>query len=112
MIAFQIFYAVFFMHIWFDTDAFLEYSKLFRLKRTFKIDSWEKYREINPKIEYLEYLSIKHSSFITRLIACRQCLLVWISMVLGAVFGMFFWFPVTYVGAYIIYNILCRLRRY
>ena len=112
MIAFQIFYAVFFMHVWFDTDAFLEYSRLFRLKKAFKIDSWEKYREINPKIEYLEYLSIKHSSFFTRLISCRQCLLVWISIILAVVFGMFFWFPVTYVASYIIYNLLCRLRRY
>ena len=112
MIAFQIFYAVFFMHVWFDTDAFVEYSKLFRLKKAFKIDSWEEYRDINPKIDYLEFLRIKHSSFFVRLISCRPCLLVWISISLAAVFGMIFWFPITYTCAYIIYNLLCRLKRY
>jgi hypothetical protein len=112
MIIFQILYAVFFMHVWFDTDAFVEYSKLFRLKKIFKIDLWEKYREINPRIDYLEYIRIKHTSFFIRLITCKQCLLVWISIALGAAFGMIFWFPVTYLCAYTIYNILCKLKRY
>jgi hypothetical protein len=38
--------------------------------------------------------------------------LVWISIALGAAFGMIFWFPVTYLCAYTIYNILCKLKRY
>jgi predicted small integral membrane protein len=112
MIAFQIFYAVFFMHVWFDTDALVEYSKLLRLKKAFRIDSWEEYRTINPRIGYLEYLRIKHTSFFVRLITCRPCLLAWVSIALAAAFGMIFWFPVTYVGAYAIYNLLCRLKRY
>ena len=112
MIAFQIFYAVFFMHVWFDTDAFVEYSRLFRLKKVFKIDSWEEYRDMNPRIGYLEFIRIKHPSFFTRLISCRPCLLVWISISLAAAFGMIFWFPIVYTIAYIIYNVLCRLKRY
>jgi len=112
MIAFHIFYAVFFMHIWFDTDAFVEYSKLFRLKKAFRIDLWESYREINPRIEYLEYLRLKHSSFFIRMITCKQCLLVWVSIALSAASGTPHWFPAVYVIAYIIYSLLCRLKRY
>ena len=112
MILIHILYAVFFMHVWFDTDAFVEYSKLFRLKKAFRIDLWEKYREINPRIDYLEYLRIKHGSFFIRLITCKNCLLVWISIALASVSGMFFWFPAVYVGAYTIYSLLCKLKRY
>lgn len=100
------------MHVWFDTDAFVEYSKLFRLKKRFKIDSWEEYREVNPRIGYLEYIRIKHSNFLIRMITCRHCLLVWISVALSSISGMALWFPAVYIGAYIIYNLLCRLKKY
>jgi hypothetical protein len=106
----QIFYVVFFMHIWFDTDAFIEYSKLFRLSKLFKIDKWEEYREINPKLDYLGFLRLKHSSFFTRLISCKFCLCVWISLI--SCLTNILIFPVVYILSYSIYNILCRLIKY
>jgi hypothetical protein len=52
----QIFYVIFLLFIWFNTDAFISYSKLFRLSKLFKIDKWEQYRMINPKMDYISYI--------------------------------------------------------
>lgn len=106
----QIFYVVFFMHIWFDTDAFIEYSKLFRLSKLFKIDKWKEYRDINPKMDYLGFIRLKYSSFFTRLISCKFCLCVWISII--SCLGNISIFPLVYILSYSIYNILCRLIKY
>ena len=108
---FQIFYVVFFMHIWFDTDGFVEYSKLFRLSRFFRIDKWEEYREMNPRLDYLGYIRLKHSNFFTRLISCKFCLCVWISLI-SCIFSNFFYFPLVYVLSYSIYSLLCKLIKY
>ena len=54
----QIFYVIFLLFIWFNTDAFISYSKLFRLSKLFKINSWEEYRMINPKMEYFLILEL------------------------------------------------------
>ena len=104
----QIFFVVFFMHIWFDTDAFVEYSKLFGLSKYFKINLWEKYQEINPRLDYLGYIRLKHSSFFTRLISCKFCLCVWICLI-SCFFTNFLLFPIIYVMSYIIYSLLCKL---
>ena len=107
----QIFYVVFFMHAWFDTDAFVEYSKLLRLSKFFRIDRWEEYREMNPRLDYLGYIRLKHSNFFIRLISCKFCLCVWISLI-SCFFTNFLLFPVVYVLSYSIYSLLCKLIKY
>lgn len=108
----QIFYVVFFMYAWFDTDAFIEYSKLLRLSRRFKIDDWSDYREMNPKIGYLQYIRIKHPGFWIRLITCKPCLLLWLSLIASLCFSNMLMTPFVYVVSYIIYNLLCRSKKY
>jgi len=108
----QIFYVAFFMYAWFDTDAFIEYSKLFRLSKRFRIDEWTKYREVNPRLVYLEYLRTKHSNFLIRLITCKQCLLLWISFATCLFFSDISFVPPVYILSYIIYNLLCKSKKY
>jgi hypothetical protein len=108
----QIFYAAFFMYAWFETDAFIEYSKLLRLSRRFKIDDWSLYRDVNPRIGYLEYIRLKHPGFFVRLITCKPCLLFWISGACSAIFTCIVFLPMVYVSSYIIYNLLCRSKKY
>jgi hypothetical protein len=105
----QIFYVVFLLYIWFDTDGFIEYSKLFRLDKKFKIDLWIEYRELNPKMNYLSYIRLKHSSFFTRLISCKQCFCFWIVFLICLIFGNFLYFPIIYIMSYLIYNLICKL---
>lgn len=105
----QIFYVVFLLYIWFDTDGFIEYSKLFRLDKRFKIDLWIEYRELNPKMNYLSYIRLKHSSFFTRLISCKPCFCFWLVLLVNLIFGNFLLFPIIYMMSYLIYNLICKL---
>jgi len=108
MFLIQISYVVFFLYMWFDTDGFVEYSKAFGLEKRFKIDLWEKYREINPKMDYLGYIRIKHDGFFVRLIGCRQCLCFWAVLASCAAFSDFFYFPAIYMASYMIYRLICK----
>jgi hypothetical protein len=52
-----IFWIVFLQYIWFNTDAFIWWSKLFKLEKLLRIGDWDQYRmEVNPKIKYYEFI--------------------------------------------------------
>jgi len=102
----QIFWVIFILFIWFKTDAFIQYVKLIKLSRITKVDLWESYRLSNPKITYLEYISIKYRNFFTKLITCKPCLTFWIVLILVLIFNSVYLFPIIYMLSYIIYKIL------
>ena len=108
----QIFYVVFLLYMWFNTDGFVEYSKVFGLNKIFKINLWEDYREINPKLDYLSYMRLKQSNFFIKLITCKQCLSFWLVLISCFFFKNFFYFPVIYMMSYLIYNLICKLIKY
>ena len=112
MIIVQIFYVVFLLYMWFDTDGFIEYSKLLGLEKRFKILLWQEYREINPRLDYFSYIRLKHSSFLIRLISCKQCLCFWLVLISCLFFKNFFYFPIVYMMSYLIYNLICKLIKY
>ena len=94
------------MFMWFNTDFFISYSKMFGLQNRFKITDWEKYRQSNPKIKYLEYLRLKHTNFFTKLISCKPCLNFWFCLFFCLSFETIFLFPLYYLTSYIIYNLI------
>jgi len=102
----EIFWITFLLFIWFDTDAIIQYSKLFGLQTKFKIDLWESYRISNPKITYLEYLSIKHKNFFTKLISCKPCLNFWITLFICVINDSLWFFPAAYIISYTFYKII------
>jgi len=102
----QIFWVIFLLFIWFKTDAFIQYSKLFRINKISKIDSWELYRLSNTRIAYLEYLSIKHRNFFTKLISCKPCLTFWLVLITCFIFNTIYLFPIIYIISYIVYKII------
>lgn len=108
----QIFYVIFLLFIWFNTDAFISYSKLFRLSKLFKINSWEEYRMINPKMNYLNYIRNKHTNFFTKLVTCKPCLTFWFVLVSCYFFVNLFYFPMIYMLSYSIYTLLCKLLKF
>jgi hypothetical protein len=108
----QVFYVVFLMFIWFKTDAFIDYSKLFKLSKLFKIEDWNEYRIINPKIEYLDYLKIKKKSFFTKLIGCEYCLLFWVVLFSCIFNNNINYLPFIYVVSILIYRLLCKLVKF
>lgn len=107
----QVLYVVFFLYMWFETDGFLEYSKLLGLKKRFRIDLWEQYREINPRLDYFGYIRLKHSSFFIRLITCRQCLCFWLTLLSCVFFSDILLLPIVYILSYLIYRLICRYAK-
>jgi phospholipid N-methyltransferase len=104
----SIFWCVFLLFIWFKTDFVIQYAQLFNLSDKFKITNWQDYRILNPKISYLEYLSIKHKSFFTKLISCLPCFLFWITLIISILMNTIYYFPITYILSYVIYKLIDR----
>ncbi len=103
----QIFWVNFILFIWFETDGFIEYCKLFRIHKIFKIDRFETYKkESNPNITYLSYIRQKHQSFISRLVSCVPCLNFWIVLFVCYIFSSLLLYPLVYLISYVVYKIL------
>jgi len=98
----QIFWVIFIMFIWFNTDAFTQYFKFLNF---LQIQKWQNYQSIS-KISYTEYLIIKHRGFFTKLISCKPCLNFWITLVVCITFNNLNLFPAIYMISYITYKIL------
>lgn len=101
----EIFWSVFILFIWFNTDAFVQYSKVFKLGEQFKISDWENYR-LTSRVSYPDYLFLKHKSFFTKLISCIPCSLFWIVLIITLIFNSTGLYPVIYILSYIIYKII------
>jgi len=101
----SIFYVVFLLFIWFDTTAFVDYSKLFRLNKIFLISNWEEYRTINPRIDYLSFIGTRKRNFITKLVSCKPCFTFWLSIISCLIFSKILYLPIVYILSYLIYNI-------
>ncbi len=108
---FEIFWVVLILFIWFETDAFVQYCKAFRLSKLLKINDWEEYKITTTNIGYLDYILIKHKGFFTKLVSCQPCLTFWITIIVKLFFISSFnffvaTFPITYILSYVIYKII------
>lgn len=79
-----LFFIVFLNYLWFDTDAFVEYAAILRLKFA-KYEPYFQLRKTMP-MDYHSFLLSFHNSFIVRLITCPVCFLVWLNLA-GALFS-------------------------
>jgi len=78
---YPIFISFVIMFIWFKTEAFIEYGKLFKpFGNLFKIFDFIKFREKNPEINYHVFLLIQYNNFFTRLMTCPICINTWINI--------------------------------
>jgi len=99
-------WSIFILFIWFKTNAFVEYCKVLRLGKILKINNWEVYRLETTNLKYLEYISLKHKNFITSLISCVDCILVWIVLINSIIFDTIYYYPITYIISYFLYKII------
>jgi hypothetical protein len=103
----QIFWINFILFLWFETDGFIEYLKLFRLNKIFKIDDFLEYKEEkNPRINYHSYIRQKHNNFFTKLITCIPCFNFWIVLLITFIFNSICFYPIVYVLSYSLYKLL------
>ena len=76
------------MLVWFKSDAFIEYAKLFRLCRFLRLDDYNSEKFNNPYMTYPMFLKTscgrnKWKKFLFNLIGCRLCSNIWMSMIGG-----------------------------
>jgi hypothetical protein len=69
-----------FLYIWFKTDAFLEYSKVFKLKFV-KYQEFYEFRKKISSFEYHDFLLLHYPNFFVKLITCPICLSTWLSII-------------------------------
>ncbi len=95
--------------IWFDTEAFVEYIKLFKLN-WFKVNEYLIARESNFELTYHTYLLYNHKNFFTKLITCPICLTTWLSIIFSLLFTeSILNFSIIFVLSIIGYNIYKKL---
>lgn len=111
-ILFGVFWSLFILFIWFETDAFIEYSSLLGLSSIFKINYYKKYLELNPKASYFTFLRKYYNNFFIRLITCPPCFNFWVVFVVCSIYKDFLIYPVIYVTTYTIFIILKKKNIY
>lgn len=95
--------------VWFDTEALVEYAKLFRLEGLFDSKDYEDGRLKGKWSDYPEFLRISSPSFLTRLISCPICAGFWLSIFLGVIAGKWHFFAFYFVSSLILYLLIKKL---
>ncbi len=95
--------------VWFKSDAFVEYAKLFRVQNFFFVPLFEKEREKDPSLDYLGYLSLHHECFFVKLINCVLCLGFWLALFISLHLGDLLYLPLIYIGGLILYGITAKV---
>lgn len=83
------FVVCFILIIWFETNALVEYLKLWGFKKYFKIEGFES----SALLSYPTYLIINYPNFFTKLLNCPICVGFWLNIACMAFvpkFGLFF----------------------
>lgn len=75
-----------FLVVWFRTEATLEYAKLFRLNKWFKLEDWELAK--TPGYSYQDFLLEYHNNFFTRLVCCPICVSTWLGLFVSIFVGI------------------------
>jgi hypothetical protein len=75
------------LFVWLETDAFVEYVKLFKLNNLasfnfLRANEYEYYmsKNLEEEITYPDFLSSNYNNFFTSLISCPICVSVWLSI--------------------------------
>lgn len=95
--------------VWFRTDAWLEYCRLWRLDELGFYKDYDDKKYMDVTLTYHSYLRRHHNCFGVRLITCPICLAVWLGLIVGICSGMAFQFPIIVVGALIVFGAVDRL---
>ena len=98
-----------FLILIFETDVIIEYAKLFRLHKFFKLDDYaEKYKD-NFELEYFDYLRQYHNCFFVRLITCPICLSFWLCLIGCLICGNIIDLPPIYLSSISLYYLFLKI---
>lgn len=96
--------------IWFKTDAFITYTKLFKIDKFFYTTEWEEFKNTKDcTVTYLQFLRMKSpNGFWIKLITCPICLSVWLSIAYGIFIGVTA-IPIICVCSLFLYFLIIKL---
>ena len=104
-----IFLFVFILIVWFNTEAFVEYLNVCKLK-WFKTHDYILAKDSDFTLTYHSYLLRYHNNFLTKLITCPFCINFWLILIGKFIFDYsFIEIPTIYVTSLIIYFIFNKL---
>ena len=92
--------------IWFRSDAWTEYCRLFHLDRISFYKDFNKKKELDASLDYHNYLRQYHNNFFVRLITCPICLSVWLGILLSPTL---IYAPVIIIFGLLLFVIIDRL---
>ena len=64
--------------------------------------------DMQSNISFPDYLFLKNNNFVTKLLSCDVCLMMWSNIILALLFGFNLFF-FKYITSVLIYKILCKL---
>lgn len=96
--------------IWYKTDAFIVYTKLFRMDKFFYVKEWEEFKNTKDcTVTYHQFLRIKFpNGFFAKLTTCPICLSVWLS-ILFCLFISNVGIPIVCVCSLFLYYLIVKL---
>ena len=68
--------------IWFRTDAWLEYTRVFHLNFLSLYREYDNRKKEDLTLKYIHFLRLHHDGFFTRLITCPICISVWLGIII------------------------------
>jgi len=99
----------FFLILWFRTEAWVEYCRLFRFNRISFYKDYDEKKQNDVTLTYHGYLRQFHNCFQIRLLTCPICVSVWLSIIIALFIGHLAIVPMTFVGGLILFGIIDRL---
>lgn len=107
------FIVCFVLNVWFNSNAFVEYSRYFNLGFYFYTYDYEKKLEQNPDLTYIDYLRVYHDSFYIRLITCPLCLSIWLNVLTCLFFTNFsLFFLNAWLSLILFYSLSIFIKKY
>lgn len=68
--------------IWINTNAFVEYCNLLGLGGLIRSEEYKKANlKAGGELSYSDFLALTYDCFLTRLLSCPVCLVVWLNLI-------------------------------
>jgi hypothetical protein len=95
--------------VWFKTEAYVEYCRLFRLNRISNHEDYYRKKKDDVSLTYHGYLRQYHNGFRIRLVTCPICIAIWVSTLTAFIMGNIFAMPIHCICGLILFGITYRL---
>jgi hypothetical protein len=92
------FWSLLVLFIWFDTNAFYEYTREF-----LRYNTYESKKHMYDDCSLSDFIAIHYSSFWSRLLSCPYCLGFWSSLAFTLAFSSFLYLPMIYFLTLVLY---------